>query len=106
MTATTTTEAFEEQEPAAGRASPRLKYLERRLLEAFDELWQSFVDPAEAVCDVDGTPWNQLGGGLLGRGSVGMAFADDQQLAAIREQCRALSVANEFAINGHDYPLS
>jgi capsid protein len=107
MTATTTTEAFEEQEPAADRASPRLKYLERRLLEAFDELWQSFVDPAEAVCDVDGTPWNQLGGGLLGRGSVGMAFADEQQqLAAIRDQCRALSVANEFAINGHENRIS
>ena len=107
MTATTTTEAFEEQEPAAGRVDPRLKYLERRLLEAFDELWDSFVDPAEAVCDVDGTPWSQLGGGpLAGGGSVGMAFANEQQLAAIRDQCRALAVANEFAINGHENRIS
>ena len=37
--------------------------LERRLLEAFDELWDSFVDPAEAVYDADGTRWNRLGGG-------------------------------------------
>ncbi len=110
MTATMTTdqiEASEEQEPAAPRVDPRLKYLERRLLEAFDELWDSFVDPAEAVCDVDGTPWSQLGGGPPGCGAgVGMAFANEQQLAAIRGQCRALAVANEFAINGHENRIS
>ena len=31
------------------RVDPRVKYLERHLLEAFDELWDSFVDPDEAV---------------------------------------------------------
>ena len=43
-------------------AAPRIKYLERRLTEAFDQLWDDFVDPAEAVYDVDGTRWNRLGG--------------------------------------------
>ena len=66
----------------------------------------NFVDPAEAIGDVDGTPWNRLDGGRLSPGAAGMPFGDEQQLAQIRDQCRALSVSNEFAINGHDYPLS
>ena len=39
-------------------------HLERRLLEAFDELWDGFVDPADALYDVDGTRWNALGGAM------------------------------------------
>ena len=35
-----------------------------------------------------------------------MPFADEQQLAQIRDQCRALAVANEFAINGHENRIS
>jgi hypothetical protein len=92
-----------ENESVAG-AEPRLKYMERRLLEAFDQLWDSFVDPAEATCDVDGTCWSRLGG--TAGGSGGMPFDNEQQLSEIRNQCRALAVGNEFAINGHDYPLS
>jgi capsid protein len=88
------------------RIDPRVKYLERHLLEAFDELWNSFVDPAEAIGDVDGTPWNRLGGGRLSPGATGMPFSDEQQLAQIRDQCRALAVSNEFAINGHENRIS
>ena len=94
-----------EKDLAAARVDPRLKHLERRLLEAFDELWDSFVDPAEAVCDIDGTPWNRLGG-LHAGGTSGIPFGDEQQLAQIRDQCRALAVANEFAINGHENRIS
>jgi len=83
-----------------------VKYLERRLVEAFDELWDGFVDPAEAVCDVDGAPWNRLGGGALVAGQAGIPFSDDQQLAQLRDQCRALAVSNEFAINGHENRIS
>jgi hypothetical protein len=78
---------------------------QRRLVEAFDELWQSLVDPAEAVCDVDGLAWNRLGG-FGSDGASGVPFADEHQLAAIRDQCRALAVANEFAINGHENRIS
>jgi hypothetical protein len=93
-------------EPTLPHADPRLNVLERRLVEAFDELWDSFVDPAEATCDIDGTPWSRLGGNYYSNaGTAGMPFADEHQLAAIRDQCRSLAVANEFAINGHDYPL-
>lgn len=87
-------------------ADPRLKYIERRLSEAFDELWNGFVDPAEAVYDVDGTPWNRLGGGPLAGATSGIPFADEQQLAQIRDQCRELAVSNEFAINGHENRVS
>jgi capsid protein len=90
----------------APRVDPRLKHLERRLVEAFDELWDGFVDPAEAMYDVDGTPWSRLGSGLAASGAPGMPYADEQQLAQIRDQCRALAVWNEFAINGHENRIS
>ncbi|MEN6459352.1 MAG: phage portal protein [Thermoguttaceae bacterium] len=103
MIATASTEP--ENEDVAASVSPRMKHLERRLLEAFDELWDSFVDPADAVCDVDGTPWSPLG--VEGRGPMaGMPFVNEQQLGLIRDQCRALAVVNEFAINGHENRIS
>jgi len=90
----------------SSRMDPRLGHLERRLLEAFDALWDSSVDPADALYDADGTRWNLLGGdGLRGSGP-GAAFADEQQLAEIRAQCRGLAVSNEFAINGHENRIS
>ena len=66
MSSTDTIERIEEQPSDGPRVDPRLKYLERRLTEAFDELWNDFVDPAEAIYDVDGTAWNRLGGGPAG----------------------------------------
>ncbi len=92
--------------PAVPPVDPRMKNLERRLLEAFDQLWDSFVDPADAVDDADGTAWNRLGGGLLSGSASGMPYGDEQQLAQIRDQCRALAVSNEFAINGHENRIS
>ena len=106
MSANDNVNNFVEEQSATPRVDPRVQYLERRLCEAFDEMWDSFVDPAEAVCDGDGMAWNRLGGGPLAGGMSGMPFGDEQQLAQIRDQCRALAIANEFAINGHDYPLS
>lgn len=85
---------------------PRLKQLERRLAEAFDALWDGFVDPAEALDDADGLSWQRLGGRASRGGCVGMPFQNEQQLADIRQQCRALAVANEFAINGHENRIS
>ena len=48
MPSTDTIEQIEEQPSDGPRGDPRLGYLERRLTEAFDELWNDFVDPAEA----------------------------------------------------------
>jgi capsid protein len=107
MTSTNTTAQLNEREPATLRIDPRLKYMERRLMEAFDELWDGFVDPTEAVCDSDGMFWNRLGDGLCGGGgATGIPFGDEQQLAAIRDQCRTLAILNEFAINGHENRIS
>ena len=112
MTATITTERVEEQQPAAPRVDPRLKHLERRLFEAFDELWDNFVDPAEANYDADGLRWNSLALGgqtfSLSRGgrSSPAPFAGEEQLAEIRAQCRMLAAENEFAINGHENRIS
>jgi len=86
--------------------NPRIDHLERRLVEAFDQLWNDFVDPSDALYDVDGTRWNLLGsGGALGA-ATGQAVIDQQQLGEIRAQCRALAVTNEFAINGHENRVS
>lgn len=88
-------------------AAPRLSFLQRRLREAFDELWDSFVDPAEALYDLDGSRWARLGGeGSLMGSAGGVPYSDEQQLAEIRGQCRALAASNEFAINGHENRIS
>ena len=88
------------------RHDPQLTRLERCLLEAFDELWDNFVDPAEAYYDVDGSRWTQVGGRPGQVGAVGVAFTTEQQLREIRVQCRSLAVTNEFAINGHENRIS
>jgi len=76
--------------------------LEQRLQEAFGELWDNFVDPNEALWD-DCEVWNPIGSlGLLASGPV-RTF---DQLRLIRDQCRALAVGNEFAINGHENRIS
>jgi capsid protein len=84
----------------------RLMHLERRLLEAFDELWDSFVDPADAFYDSDGVRWNTVSGVSGATAGSGIPFIDEQQLAEIRGQCRALAAGNEFAINGHENRIS
>jgi capsid protein len=86
----------------ATAADPRLVGLQRRLLEAFDELWDNFVDPADAVYDVDGTRWTRLGGEGIPGSAAEPPCADEQRLGEIRAQCRSLAVSNEFAINGHE----
>ena len=62
--------------------------------------------PADAFYDVDGTRWNALGGAMLPGAGSGIPFTDEQQLAEIRGQCRALAAGNEFAINGHENRIS
>jgi capsid protein len=78
--------------------------LEQHLAEAFDELYNDFVDPAEPFYDTDGTRWNPVGDSATATSAV--PFRNEQQLADIRGQCRSLAVANEFAINGHENRIS
>jgi len=87
-------------------AAPGLSRLERQLLEAFDALWDDFVDPAEPYYDADGSRWASLEGEPGPAGAAGVAFTNEQQLRQLRAQCRALAVNNEFAINGHENRIS
>jgi capsid protein len=88
------------------QADSRATHLEQHLLEVFEDLWDDFVDPAEALYDADGTRWAALGGGPSGGSASGVPFTSEQQLAEIRDQCRALAAGNEFAINGHENRIS
>jgi hypothetical protein len=91
---------------ANGTPNPHLTRLERHLLEAFDDLWDNVVDPSEALYDADGSRWIALNSELGPSGTSGVPFANEQQVAEIRAQCRALAVGNEFAINGHENRIS
>lgn len=76
------------------------------LLEAFDDLWDRLVDPADAVYDADGTRWMPLAGSGPAGSAAAVPFATEAELRAIRNQCRALAAHNEFAINGHENRIS
>jgi hypothetical protein len=101
-----TTNQAETQPSNTAPLPPRLAHLEKRLIETFDELWDDLVDPADDLYDFDGTRWGRLGGAGPGGSNAGVPFTNEQQLAEIRAQCRALAMQNEFAINGHDRPLT
>jgi capsid protein len=80
--------------------------LESRLQEAFDALWDDFVDPREAFEDSEGGWWRPVGALAGGPHSVGTGPMTEQQLAELRNQCRRLAATNEFAINGHENRIS
>ena len=88
------------------RRNTSYQRLENRLLEAFDGLWDDFVDPRDAFTDVDGEWWLPVGGsGGAGGGWAG-GPASEQHLGELRAQCRRLAMTNEFAINGHENRIS
>lgn len=78
---------------------------ENRLQEAFDELYASFVDPAEPFHGDDGERWLPLGWGSSIT-TTELPFRNEQELAEIRSECRRLATTNEFAINGHENRVS
>jgi capsid protein len=80
------------------------EHWENRLLEVFDALWNDLVDPREAFADTDGGWWLPVGAGGASPRSVGPI--NEQVLADLRSQCRALASTNEFAINGHENRIS
>ena len=74
--------------------------LEQRLSEAYDALWELFVDPREAYVDDDGTWWNTLAVDGKQGTTTSVPFVSSEQLSEIRQQSRRLATTNEFAING------
>jgi hypothetical protein len=84
---------------------PTLDQLQSRLTEAFDALWDDFVDPREAYAGDDGQWWLPMAMNQSAGGPDGVARAapiDELGLARLRDECRRLALANEFAINGHE----
>lgn len=77
--------------------------LERRLREAFDGLWGDYVDPREAYAGDDDAWWLPVGGSGATPSAVALG---GPQLAEVRQECRRLAAANEFAINGHENRVS
>jgi capsid protein len=83
--------------------------LEQRITEACDSLWDALVDPREAYVDDDGLWWTSLdaSGGSSENGAGGvLPYLNEQQLAAVRLECRRLAATNEFAINGIENRIS
>ncbi len=79
--------------------------LENRLLEAWLELSNQFVDPREPLLDGDGSPWLPLGAGPRSGAPAQFAWTEPR-LRLLRDECRALAAHNEFAINGHENRIS
>ncbi len=82
---------------------------ERRISEACDSLWDALVDPREAFVDDDGLWWNNISAsrGVLAPGALGgLPYLNEDQLAAVRLECRRLVATNEFAINGVENRIS
>jgi capsid protein len=80
--------------------------IEHRLLEAFDALWDDFVDPRDAYADPDGGWWLPVGTSPNGTLHAGRGPFDERTLQELRDQCRRLAATNEFAINGHENRIS
>ena len=80
--------------------------LQKRLQEAYEELWGTFVDPRDALFDGDGLAWNPLGLEADSCMPFGFGPTSEVQLREIRNQCRLLAMSNEFAINGHENRVS
>ncbi|TWT46498.1 phage portal protein [Botrimarina hoheduenensis] len=75
---------------------------ESRVMEAFEELWGTFVDPHEAFAGDGEELWSTLNG----RGAGSSAAFTPPQLEQLRTECRRLAIENEFAINGHENRIS
>ena len=89
---------------ASGSGDARVMHLERRLLEAFDELWDSSSIRPTRFTTRTAALEHEPGGRRAAR--LRIPFTDEQQLAEIRGHCRVLAAGNEFAINGHENRIS
>ena len=81
----------------------RVEHLQNRLTEAFDSLWDDYVDPREAFFGDSQELWAPVSSGGVNGRSQGVSALD---LNDLRESCRRLALTNEFAINGHENRIS
>lgn len=78
----------------------------RALARMLETLTQSIVDPDEPYWDGDSQPWLPVDTPAAPGGQRGLPYQTEAELAAIRLQCRALAVENEFAINAIENRIS
>ncbi len=88
-----------------GHRAQDTSQLQRRLAEAWGELWDQFVDPREAYFDDDGGGWVPLATNDSCP-AVASPLLSEAEHRAIRAECRRLAATNEFAINGHENRVS
>jgi capsid protein len=79
---------------------------QQAMARILEELCQSLVDPQEPYWDADGTRWLPVAGAAPSGLQLGVPFRTEADHAAIRLECRALAIHNEFAINGHENRIS
>ncbi|MGL4512310.1 MAG: phage portal protein [Lacipirellulaceae bacterium] len=75
--------------------------IEQRLAEAFDALWDRFVDPRDAYAGDGDEPWAPVGHESGSGGGLTLPL-----LERLRDESRRLALTNEFAINGLENRVS
>jgi len=90
---------------ASSASDAAIDQLETRLREAYDSLWDQWVDPRQRYYD-DGESWIPLGNSAQPNVASGPAFTNEAEHSALRAECRGLAQTSEFAINGHENRIS
>ena len=75
---------------------------ETKLIEAFTDLSDTFVDPCDALIDVDGEMWVEICGSGDDKKAITAKLNTPAGLKAAQCQARGLAATNEFAIGGHE----
>lgn len=83
--------------------SARIK-AETRLLEATTSYTSDYVDPEDALRGDNGQLWIRIGGAADSK--ISSVIETESKLEQVRNDCRALAVINEYAINGHENRIS
>ncbi len=94
-----TTDTLEQRQLDAKMNQLLTSYLESQI-----SLWDSYVDPREALLGPDGEIWGRVGDGMSPIDEP--PYRTDTELDRIRAVCRVMSQDNEFAINGHENRIS
>src|SRR5436305_5031278 len=110
---TMTTESAEVRQPALHDVLTEREELvartvraENRVLREALEIFDHYIDPLDAYRE-EGELWDAAAGTLGRTGTPPFGgFRSEGELTAARNACRALAMANEFAINGHENRIS
>jgi hypothetical protein len=70
-----------------------------RILEAFFDLDDRYVDPLDAIFDGDDGPWQMIGTASSSESPMRAHGWNEATLEQIRIHCRKIATTNEFAIN-------